>query len=254
MPAPPDHARLAPGVAARSELKAWRGWPTRCALCRDWTRAPLCTACEGRFASQRVRCQRCALPLSTSAPHCGACLTHPPRWDAATCAEDYAFPWDGLIGELKFERRTERVRLLAGRLLQVLHEDPSAQAVDLVLPIPLSQARLRERGFNQAWEIARRVARGLRLPARADVLVRTMDTPPQAGLSRSARSTNLQGAFSVRPETRTVVDGCRVALVDDIMTTGATFAAACLALRKAGAATVSVWAVARTPEPTITPD
>ena len=189
-----------------------------------------------------------------AASACGACLTRPPPWDAAVCAEDYAFPWDGLIGELKFEGRTERVPLLAGRLLQVLRDAPSAHAVDLVLPIPLSELRLRERGFNQAWEIARRVARSLRLPSRADVLVRTMNTPPQAGLSRAARATNLQGAFDVRPSMRKVVDGRRVAIVDDIMTTGATFAAACVALRSAGATTVSVWAVARTPEPTISPD
>jgi ComF family protein len=150
---------------------------------------------------------------------------------------------------LKFDGRTERAPLLADRLLWSLRASEAQTRVDLVLPIPLSEARLRERGFNQAWEIARRVARGLGRPACSDVLIRTVHTPPQTGLTRAARASNLRGAFAVRPQARTQVEGRHIALVDDIMTTGATFSAATLALKQAGAEAVSVWAVARTPEP-----
>lgn len=232
--------------------RRWLRWPTRCAVCRSWSGDPLCPDCEQRFGFQGTRCRRCALPLQAPTGTCGRCLTKPPDWDAAVCAEHYAFPWDGLIGQLKFEGRTERIGLLTNRLLTALDHFGTGPHADLVLPIPLSDARLRERGFNQAWEIARRVARALGRPARSDVLVRQIHTSPQAGLSRAARATNLQGAFAVPLRRQTWVAGRHVALVDDIMTTGATFGAASQALRRAGAATVSVWAVARTPEPTLT--
>jgi len=163
------------------------------------------------------------------------------------CAEDYTFPWDGLIGELKFHGRVERAGLLAGRLACAVRQADAARGIDLVLPIALSGVRLRERGFNQAWEIARRVARDLGRPAHADALIRTRHTPAQAGLSRADRALNLRGVFEVGPSAQRLVHARHIVLVDDILTTGATFEAAARALRSAGASAISVWAVARTP-------
>jgi ComF family protein len=118
-----------------------------------------------------------------------------------------------------------------------------------VLPVPLSPARLRERGYNQAWELARRLAVQRGLPAKAQWLQRLRDTPHQVGLSRSERERNLRDAMWVPPEGQAGVAGQHVALVDDVMTTGMTAAAGARALKAAGAASVQVWVVARTPSP-----
>ena len=114
--------------------------------------------------------------------------------------------------------------------------------------MPLSARRLAERGYNQSWELARRVARLRRLPARADVLERVVDTPPQTALDRAARLANLRAAFHLPPAARAAVAGRRVALVDDVATTGTTLREAAAALRRAGAAAVDGWVFARTPD------
>jgi len=114
----------------------------------------------------------------------------------------------------------------------------------LVAP-PLSRARLRERGFNQAHELARIVGRSLAIPVRWRGLARRRETAHQPGLGRAARSANLAGAFECRLDLR----GTRVAIVDDVITTGATVEALAATLRHAGAREVAVWVVARTPGP-----
>jgi ComF family protein len=123
-----------------------------------------------------------------------------------------------------------------------------ASRPDLIVPVPLSPARLAERGYNQAWELARRLARSTGVPARADVLQRVLDTPHQADLNRAQRLLNPRGAFTVPTRRRAAVAGLRIALVDDVLTTGATAREAAQALLRAGAAAVDVWVVARTPE------
>jgi ComF family protein len=137
---------------------------------------------------------------------------------------------------------------LAGALADRLHGslEPAAAAwPDLVVPVPLATERLAERGYNQAWELARRVARRAGRPASPFVLERHLARVPQAGLGRTERRRNLQGAFQVADASK--VAGRRIALVDDVVTTGATVAEAAGALMAAGAAAVQVWALARTP-------
>ncbi len=222
--------------------------PTQCELCRQWTRGDaLCSDCDARFAAPRWRCARCALPTGTAVARCGGCLgEHEPPWAAAVAAVDYGFPWDGLVAAFKFGGRVELAAPLASRLVRAL---TSAPPVDLVLPVPLAPARLAERGYNQAWELARRIAAARGLPARDDLLLRPVDTPHQTGLSRAERETNLARSFMVEPALRGALAGRTVALVDDVMTTGATLAAATRELQRAGAASVVVWVVARTPAP-----
>ena len=118
-----------------------------------------------------------------------------------------------------------------------------------MLPVPLHPRRLRERGFNQAWELARRLARQLQLPARADALLRHRDTGQQAELPAAQRWQNVQKAFMPDPQHGRHLRGQHVALVDDVMTTGATAYAAALAAKEAGAASVALWVAARTPAP-----
>jgi len=156
---------------------------------------------------------------------------------------DYCFPWDRLLLGLKFGARLELAPLLAGRLSRALAL-AAVEPPDLILPIPLSAERLRERGYNQAHEIARRLA-GARRQSRlcALTLMRVRHTGQQAQLPLNERRRNLRGAFAVVKPVR----GLRVAIVDDVMTSGATLHEAADALRRAGAADVQAWVAARTP-------
>ena len=161
---------------------------------------------------------------------------------------DYVFPWDHLIREFKFRGQTE----LAGPLAQRLSDAVIARgttAVQWVLPVPMTHQRLRERGFDQAWELARRVATAMDLPSRADSLVRALETAHQTDLGRAARQRNLRAAFFVPGPQRAALQGKRVALVDDVMTTGATLREAAAALRRVGVSAVEAWVLARTPAP-----
>jgi ComF family protein len=176
---------------------------------------------------------------------CGRCLHQPPRFARAVAAVDYGFPWDRAIAEFKFRQHLGWAGPLS-RLLAERAVDDGA-AVDLVTAVPLAGARLQSRGYNQAWEIARRVARRLGRPARHDLLLRLRDTPQQAQLDHSERSANLRGAFMPGDRAaRQAVEGRCVALVDDVLTTGATADEATGALLEAGAREVHVWVLART--------
>jgi ComF family protein len=185
------------------------------------------------------------LRLAGPARLCGACLREPPPFETAHCVADYAFPWDRLIADCKFHGRAELAALFAHRLVDAV---AGAARPALIVPVPLTPARLAERGYNQAWEVARRLARRLDIAARADVLLRVHGTAHQAELTRAQRLENPRGAFMVAPHRRALLAGRRVALVDDVLTTGATAREATHALLRAGAAAVDVWVVARTPE------
>ena len=179
---------------------------------------------------------------------CIDCLAAPPPFDAAVAAVDYQFPWIGVIGAFKFGAGVDRANGLAA-LLSAACRAAGATGVDLVVPVPLAERRLAERGYNQAWELARRVARLLGLPARADLLQRWVDTAHLADLPRESRAEAVRGAFGVPAAAAHRLRGRHVALVDDVLTSGATAAEAARVLRHAGAAAVSVWALARTPRP-----
>jgi ComF family protein len=216
----------------------------QCEVCRRWGRAGWCAECESRHAPAALRCARCGLRLGTAAAACGDCLREPPPFERTTVAVDYGFPWDRLVAAFKFHGQVELAASMA-RLIGERVDAAGAPPPDLVVPMPLARARLAERGFNQAWELARRVASRRRLPARADVLERVLHTTHQAQLTREQRQRNLRNAFVAARG----LDGRHVALVDDVMTTGATAREAALALKRAGVARVSLWLFARTPAP-----
>lgn len=209
-----------------------------CYLCRGAAASLLCAACDAdlpRLAGPR--CPRCALE-SPRGELCGRCLAHPPNYDATTAVLEYEFPADALVHSLKFRGELALSSFL-GKLLAdcVAHEN-----IDWVVPVPLSPERLRRRGFNQAVEIARYVR-----PEKIalELCVRSRDTPAQMDLPFDERRRNVRGAFRC---TRALL-GQSVALVDDVMTTGATLDELARILKAAGAARVVNWVVARTAAP-----
>ncbi|HEY0200808.1 MAG TPA: phosphoribosyltransferase family protein [Burkholderiaceae bacterium] len=220
--------------------------PSQCAFCHSWPAQPVCGACMARFARPLPRCRTCALPLAGGTELCGGCLRHPPPLDICIAAVDYAYPWSDAIARLKFQHQPG----WAAPLAALLHAAPGAQAAlaqaDLLLPMPLAAPRLRERGYNQAQLLARQLA-----PGKVDsyLLLRPRATPPQAGLARAQRLRNVRGAFAVEPLRAHELRGKSIALVDDVMTSGASLCAAAHALRAAGARSVAALVVARTPEP-----
>lgn len=236
--------RLVDGIAART-LRALL--PPRCLLCH----APgadgrdLCRGCARDLAVNAPCCPRCAVPLEAPAPLCGACLRRAPPLAAAWVPFRYAHPLDLLEARFKF-----RADLAAGRVLgELLAERAALEAParpDCIVPVPLHASRLRERGYNQALELARPVARALGVPLRQDALVRVRATPAQTGLDAVARRRNLRAAFAVPAR---VALPAHVALLDDVMTTGATLHEAARVLLRAGARRVDAWALARAAAP-----
>ncbi len=197
-------------------------------------------ACADGLPWNRHACRRCAIPLPESGGVCGQCLTTPPPLDAVHAAFVYAFPIDRLVPRLKFHRDLAAGRLLADLMGQSLCGD--AAWPEAIVPIPLHRARLRERGYDQALELAVPLSRRTGIALRADALMRQRATSAQSELDADARRRNLRDAFSVAQALP-----AHVVLVDDVMTTGATLHAAARALRKAGVRRIDAWVCARVP-------
>jgi ComF family protein len=180
-------------------------------------------------------CRQCATPIPDGKT-CGACLATPPKFDRLIAPFAYVFPIDALIHALKYGGRLVVARFLASALVPLIDE-----AVDLLVPMPLSDARLRERGFNQAHEIARHVGRARGLDITTSLCRRVINTPPQAMLPWKERARNVRGAFVCDAG----VHGLRIAVIDDVATTGATLNEISRVLKRAGASHVSGWSAAR---------
>lgn len=217
--------------------------PLRCLLCgaAGGDGMDLCRECAAELPRNRSCCARCALPLPSPAAMCGRCQRRPPPWDAAWAAFRYGWPLDRLEARYKFGGDLAAGRTLAGLWQrEPLVLDPPA----LLLPVPLHAGRLRQRGYNQALELARPLARMFGIAIRADVLRRTRATSAQTELDARGRRRNVHGAFAVRDSE---VLPAHVAILDDVMTTGATLAECARVLKRAGVARVDVWALARAP-------
>jgi len=219
-----------------------RAWPAHCVLCgvRNVSESAgrrLCAACDAALPRlSSWRCRVCALPLP-SGETCGVCLDRPPRYDSVSAPFAYAFPIDALIQAYKYGGDLTLAPVLGAALAAA-----APGGVDAIIPMPLADARLRERGFNQAHELARYAGRSLGVPVLPDACRRIVDTAPQAALPWGERSRNVRGVFVCDAS----LAGKHIALVDDVMTTGATLNELAGNLKRAGAACVSAWVVART--------
>lgn len=205
-----------------------------CFLCRGSAGDLLCADCDADLPRlDGPLCPRCAL-VSPAGAVCGRCLSTSPHYDATCAALAYDFPADALVHALKFRGELALAPLLASLLASRIDH-----RVDHVVPVPLSTRRLRERGYNQSVEIARHL-RGSLLDL--TLCERTRDVRPQIELPYDERQRNVRGVFRC---TRSLV-GARIAVVDDVMTTGATLNEIARTLKAAGAAQVVNWVVART--------
>jgi ComF family protein len=222
-------------------------FPPTCLLCgasgspgRD-----LCPGCAVELPLNRHACPRCALPLDAQLPsgaECGACRRRPPPFDAALAVLRYETPVPLLVGAAKFRGQLAAARLL-GQLLADALPIQAGALPEVLIPVPLHPRRLGERGYNQALEIARTVAGALGVAVDAKRCRRVLSTAPQAGLDEAARRRNIRGAFAVSDP----LPWRRIAILDDVVTTGSTVAELSRTLRRSGAEEIAVWAVARTP-------
>lgn len=200
---------------------------------------PLCAPCLAELPHHvEPHCPQCAVPTPDSQV-CGACLQHPPAHAYTLAALSYAFPVDQLIQALKYQQRLAIAPVLGRALALAARSRPRP---DLLIPMPLHPKRLQQRGFNHATEIARVIADELSLPLDTSICERVRDTPPQVALAYDQRRRNVRDAFVCHGK----VAGKRVALIDDVMTTGTSLGELAKTLKKAGAFEVEAWVVART--------
>lgn len=211
--------------------------PQQCLLCGASSGdSLLCAGCAGGLPELPAPgCPVCAAPAPDGSV-CGRCLKSPPAYDGTVAVWRYGFPVDRLVQALKFEHRLAlagffAVAMLAGR----------RPAGDIMMPVPLSPGRLRERGFNQAVEIARTLSKSLGMPLEATACRRTAETLPQSALPWKERRRNVRNAFECALD----LAGKSVVVVDDVMTTGATLDEFGRTLKRHGAARVTNWVVAR---------
>ncbi|CDZ94672.1 ComF family protein [Pseudomonas saudiphocaensis] len=230
----------------------WLNIEQFCLLCdeRCDPEHSLCGACEADLPWLGPQCTVCALPLHAGGLICGQCLKRPPAFDQVVAPWRFDFPIDSLINRFKHQSRWPFGRLLAellARHMQHLFDDAGLPRPSALLPVPLARKRLRQRGFNQARMLADWLSPELRIPVRNELLQRTLDTPAQQQLDAAGRRRNLRQAFAL-PDKKPLHDQ-HLAIIDDVLTTGATAEALARLLKRAGAARVDIYCLARTPKP-----
>jgi len=229
--------------------------PSQCAICKAWPSHAICHECVAAFGQPQARCRVCA--RLSLAPLCSDCIQSPTAsgdsgasaafgaLDACWAALNYAWPWSPLISQFKFFSQPAWARSFAS----IMRSTPFAQdAIDqahLLLPIPLSAARLAERGFNQSLLLALQLSPS---KTQSHLLLRTRHTQAQSQLNRQARLSNLLGAFAMSPLEAGAVRGQHILLIDDVMTSGATLNLVAQVLKQAGAKEVCALVLAKTPD------
>ncbi len=224
--------------------------PLSCSLCAADSDDLLCPGCAAQFFGSDAavpRCPCCANPLPAGADKqlCGACRSHRPAFDVTLVAADYTMPIDQLVLQLKFGHRLALATLYARLLRDAVLQQPGFALPALLCPVPLGPRRLAERGYNQALEIARPLARSLGVALHPRLAVRMRDTTAQSSVAPDQRQQNIAGAFAI-PDAA-LVAGRHIGIVDDVMTSGRTLNELAATLKRHGAARVSNLVFARTP-------
>lgn len=214
--------------------------PVSCGLCNVSTNShlPLCQPCRNDLPAIGNACWSCALPMM-KAGTCGNCQRTRPSCDAVHALLLYQEPVNFLVQQFKFNRK-----LGYGRLFSTMMAEKMAsldECPDLLIPVPLHSSRLRTRGYNQAWELARQLSKMIEITASHKTCRRIKKTPLQTGLKASERRRNLKKAFVITEE----VKDLHICIVDDVMTTGSTLEAIASVLKSAGAGRVTGMVIAR---------
>ena len=218
-----------------------------CGLCSGVEN--LCDPCAAELPRIGHSCLQCGLPLLHQADRfCGRCLCKAPPWSFAVAALIYCFPVDQLVCRFKFGRNLACGRILSRELIRAVAEKCTDMPA-CILPVPLHRTRHFSRTFNQADLLARQTGKSLGIPVYSSILRRRRRTRAHSGLDAASRKSNIKGAFTCRLPARKKAEFRHVALVDDVLTTGATLAECARTLKKAGAGRVSIWVAARAPKP-----
>lgn len=228
--------------------------PCICEICARPSGNLLCEKCRLRLTHNDKCCVQCAEELPTkmasvSAPQskrCGRCISNPPAFQQTFFAYDYNGPVAKLIQRFKFNEALILNQLLTDMVTSRLraHDFPLP---DALIPVPLHPARLKQRGFNQSYELAKSVGKALNIPVHQALLIRTRNTPNQSGLDRKTRENNVKGAFRFQAsQDKTCLSGKHLAIIDDVITTGSTTREVAKVLKRSGVSRISVIAVAKT--------
>ncbi len=227
--------------ALLQHLNAFGHWllPQSCFLCGDNSNQAICVACWADLPFIETACLRCSQPLEQTCI-CEQCKQEPPPYTHTQAIFSYVYPVDKLIAAAKYEQNLAVLNLLGNLMAQRLTIEPRP---DVLIPIPLHLKRLRQRGYNQAVELAKCIKKSTGIALNYTACKRIKNTPPQARLNNAQRKINIKGAFQVlriEPHWRYIV------LIDDVMTTGSTVQELANEFLKAGVQRVDVWCCAHT--------
>lgn len=215
-----------------------------CILCTSHNGGTLgiCDACLNALPWHNTpQCPQCGLVSDGSI--CGSCISSPPNFDASHTLFTYDYPVDSLLQHYKYKETLALANTFASLLLnKQLSQSRSKQKIDLIIPMPMHATRLKQRGFNQASEIARLLSKSMKIKLDYQTCQRIKLTPPQASLTLKERINNIRGAFGCQKD----LSALNVAIIDDVMTTGASMNELAKTLKRAGAAHVECWVIART--------
>ncbi len=218
-----------------------------CVFCNSKTQQTLdlCDACYQDLPWIKWACYRCGLPLAINSKiYCGACQQHPPPFDRTISLFHYNYPADQLIIGLKFQEKLNYGRMLGSLLgARILREYQTSSLPDVIIPVPLHNQRLKERGYNQAREIAHFCSKKTGIPLKTNCCKRIRNTTKQTGLHAAQRKQNLKHSFAIT--NKLTVNS--IAIVDDVMTTGATLSEISNTFLRAGVKNIHLWCIARTP-------
>ena len=229
----------------RNLLERWSGYlfPCTCILCKLPSNEPrdLCSFCESNLPKITQYCRQCANPIPEHLALCGMCLKNPPYFDKTIALFHYQHPIDKLIQGLKFSHQLVYAKVL-GELLANLLNETYENPPQCIIPVPLHRKRLQERGFNQAIEIAKPISKKLKIPIYRLNAKRIRHTDPQAKTHADSRHQNVKNAFIITKE----IPFERIAVIDDVVTTGHTVNEFCKTLKNSGVKEIHLWCCART--------
>ena len=247
-------------------VKHWQAlsrhlFPCECKICRQTSAELVCKQCQANLHLPPDVCHQCGESLANrriqakdTVNHCGTCISQPPAYSKTIFAFTYAGVAARLVQQFKFKEDLILTQFLAQHICEQVITQCTSQALpDVLIPIPLHAKRLKERGFNQSLELAKHIGRQLNIPVFKHCLKRKRATSQQSGLNRKARQRNIQGAFDFscpKPAREMYLKNKHIAIVDDVITTGATVREAAKVLKRAAPGNISVYAIAKTQQDT----